>query len=77
MPRNKSEKDPPTEVWSGGTKIWKDDNGLFHRVGAPACIRPSGSRFWYRHGVLHREGGPAIEYADGNVEWWLHGRRPD
>ena len=74
MPRNRSEKDVPTEVWSSGTKVWLDDDRLYHRESGPAVESSLGSEEWYIHGLRHRENGPAIEWSDGAKEWWHQGR---
>ena len=50
-----------------------DENGLFHREGGPASVRPSGTQVWFRHGFKHREDGPAMLWDDGTISYYLKG----
>lgn len=60
-----------------GTKIWQNDEGLFHREDGPALEYTDSGKAWWQNGRLHREDGPAIEFPNGHKEWWLHGRELD
>ena len=72
MPRNRSEKDLPTEVLPGGVRMWKDGRMRLHRENGPAIEWPDGEKNWYHHGELHRYGGPAIERSDGYKAWYVY-----
>lgn len=65
--------DPPTAVFQDGTKEWRDQWRLLHRVGGPAVVLPNGGTNWYHHGKLHRLDGPALDYRDGRKIWYRYG----
>lgn len=56
-----------------GTKIWRNEKGLFHRDDGPAIEFSDGTKEWYKDGMRHREDGHAVERAGGIKEWWLNG----
>ena len=56
-----------------GATVYRNPEGKVHRVGGPAVIYPSGTRYWFQNGVLHRLDGPAVEYATGAKEWLVRG----
>lgn len=58
--------------WKDGSKIWYE-NGLPHRLDAPAIDWADGGEEWYYGGALHRTEGPAVTFADGRKEWWANG----
>lgn len=58
-----------------GTKIWFLPDGMLHRDGGPAFIRPDGYKAWFRDGFCHRADGPAVEHPDGTREWYRNGRK--
>ncbi len=63
------------ELREDGGTIYRDEDGKFHRNGAPAIISPADGEWWYQHGLLHRDGGPATTSADGVKTWWKRGKR--
>ena len=69
--------DEPTEILEGGTQIWKNSEGQYHRDhDLPAVVWPSGTSYWYQNGLLHRDNDlPAIVWPDGRCEWCINGLR--
>jgi uncharacterized protein YneR len=68
-------EDGPAVVHSN-SKYWYYE-GLFHRVGGPACefkSKPPDAikESWWIHGKRHREDGPAIIFNDGVEKWYLN-----
>lgn len=57
------------------TETWYLD-GVIHRDGGPAIIKPIGS-FWLQNGIYHRSDGPAIELANGQKDYYLDGVKVD
>ena len=64
----------PTEILKDGTKVWRNENGQFHREDGPAVIYPNGDKFWCINDQYHREDGPAIIYENGTQIWWINGK---
>ena len=60
---------PPTNILEDGTREWRVD-GLLHREGAPALIKPNGFKEWRIHGKLDRKDGPAREAPSSKSQWW-------
>ena len=67
--------DVPTEIWSDGTKIWKNSEGQVHReYDLPAAIFLDGYCAWYKNSKLHRDNDlPAVVGANCLCEWWIDG----
>jgi hypothetical protein len=63
--------DPPSEIESDGTKVWRNHYLQPHRsYDLPAVISLAGDMDWYFDGMRHRDHGrPAIIHADGRQEW--------
>ena len=55
-----------------GTRVYRNSQGLWHRVHGPAVEWADGTRRWYLNGNIHRTDGPAIERADGHKCWCLN-----
>jgi len=53
-------KDPETDSFREGWKVWFDDEGSYHREGGPAVIWPDGDCWYYKNGILHRLDGPGV-----------------
>ena len=66
--------DVPTQINDYGDKIWRNDDGYFHREDGPAIESANGTKEWFINGKLHRIDGPAVERADGSKYWYLKGR---
>ena len=58
-----------------GDRIYRNSQGLRHRVHGPAIEWADGDKEWWLNGNIHRTDGPAIEYADGSKNWYLNGQR--
>ncbi len=56
-----------------GFIIYKNKEGLYHRLDGPSCISLDGSKFWYKKGQLHRIDGPAVEHSTGYKEYHIEG----
>ena len=68
--------DPPTEIDSEGTKIWKNLKGELHRDNGPAVIYKGGNKYWYQNGKRHRDNDlPAVIYKNGDKYWYQNGLR--
>jgi hypothetical protein len=63
----------PAVITAKGYKAWYQ-NGLRHRIGAPA-IEFKDLKCWYENGKPHRLDGPAMEFSDGSKQWWENGVR--
>ena len=55
--------------------VWRNAEGLYHRVDGPAVEWVNGSKEWYQNGKLHRENGPALEWYNGSEEWHFKGKK--
>jgi len=55
-----------------GDKIWKTNDGKFHRLDGPAIEFNDGYKEWWFEGRIHREDGPAILYKNGGKSWFLN-----
>ena len=66
-----------TEIDVQGTRIWRNDNGLWHRDGdLPALIYAEGDIFYYKDGNLYRDGDLlAVIYSDGSEFYYRDGKR--
>ena len=53
-----------------GATVYRNMEGLVHRVRGPAVIYPDVGTEWFLHGALHREDGPAISLSDGYKAWF-------
>jgi hypothetical protein len=53
--------------------VWKNEDGLLHRLDGPAVVWDNGTTEWYVHGVKHRDVYPA-DIRGATFEWWKHGR---
>ena len=62
-----------TKAEDDGTKVWLNEDGLYHRENGPAKELIDGSKEWWLNGKLHREDGPAVECPHGYNEWYLNG----
>jgi len=60
------------EHYHEGTIIWRKD-GITHRIGGPAMIKPNGELHWMEEGKHHRLDGPAVIYPDGKEDWYING----
>ena len=60
-------------VGRNSTKVWRNKQGLFHRLEGPAIEGTDGHKQWWINGKLHRLDGPAIEYAGGIKFWYIDG----
>lgn len=61
-------------------EYYYDNNGMYHREGAPAVIdHLLYIVYYYKHGELHRLDGPAIKYVANPWynEYWVNGKRLD
>lgn len=59
-------KDPPTDIWSDGSKVWTNSNGLRHRENdLPAYIETHNIITWKIDGKTHRTIGPAVIWHNG------------
>ena len=63
------------EVNHNGTRRYRNNADLLHRVEGPAVVYTSGAQEWYQNGDLHCTTGPAIIWANGDLEWWQNGQR--
>jgi hypothetical protein len=54
-----------------GNKIWRNQEGQFHRTDGPAYERANGRKSWFLNGQLHRTDGPAVEKANSFKQWWV------
>ena len=61
------------EVNEYGIIRYYNSNDEVHRIGGPAVIYPSGSKYWIQNDKLHRLDGPATVYADGSNSWYIDG----
>ena len=61
-------------VDSWGATIYRNQQGLLHRIHGPAVIYSDGTKEWYQQGRLHREDGPAVELINGTIEWYMNGQ---
>ena len=59
--------------YADGSSVEYYENGLHHRVGAPARMWKSGVEGWYLNGERHRTDGAARTYADGTKAYYLFG----
>jgi hypothetical protein len=50
---------------------WTNEQGQWHREGAPARVWTNGDKEWHNNGYLHRLDGPAAVYVEG-VEWFVN-----
>ena len=57
-----------------GDKIWRNQEGQWHRTDGPAYETANGDKAWWVDGQGHRTDGPAIERADGRKMWYLNGQ---
>lgn len=57
-----------------GLKIWRNEQGQYHRTDGPAIERADGTTEWFVNGLRHRLDGPALEWASGSKEWWVDGQ---
>lgn len=52
-------------------KEYKNDDGLLHRVNAPAVMWANGDGFmWFYNGSFHRYYGPA-RLQNGCLDYWI------
>jgi hypothetical protein len=58
-----------------GTKVWRNEQGVIHRLDEYAVEYINGTKAWCLNGSYHRLDGPAIEAYDGSKEWWVNGLR--
>ena len=63
------------ETTVDGIIVYRNAEGLRHRIGGPAIIYPNGTRYWVQNGVLHRLDGPAVENVVRGVRiWYIYGK---
>ena len=58
------------ETTISGAIVYRNAEGLRHRIGGPAIIYPNGTKLWMQNGIYHRTDGPAIERREGYVCYW-------
>ena len=72
------EKVPPNftgvVMYPAGDKVWYL-NGERHRIGNPAMITRTNTRFWFERDRYHRIDGAAVEWNDGGKWFYLDGIR--
>ena len=55
-----------------GDRIYRNSQGLRHRVHGPAIEWADGDKEWYLDGQHHRTDGPAVERSNGDQYWCLN-----
>ena len=55
--------------------IYRNKQGLFHRINGPSVIYPNGYQAYYINGLRHREDGPAKIHHDGTEEYYINGKK--
>ena len=55
-----------------GDRIYRNSQGLRHRVHGPAIECADGDKEWYLDGQHHRTDGPAVERSNGDQYWCLN-----
>lgn len=65
-------EDQAAVMMCSGVKIWMND-GVVHRLDAPAITFPNGDELWIVNGLLHREDGPAL--VSNSELYYNSGRR--
>lgn len=54
-----------------GTKRYRNDEVLLHRLDGPAIEYKDGTKFWIINGKHHRNIDPAIEWTKENKQWFF------
>ena len=57
-----------------GDRIYRNSQGLRHRVHGPAIEWADGDQYWCLNDQIHRTDGPAIEWANGDKSWYLNNK---
>ena len=56
-------------------KIWRNEEGQYHREDGPAYEYADGVKFWFKNGRLHREDGPALVWGNGKHEYFMNDKK--